>query len=208
MFCPVCCTVRLLSWCCATSPCAQSCFEEAGRLLLLRPRQQAISSDQQAAMGALCGRRYTEIWAPAMLARIHPVQLGWLTSQIYLWFTVVVYVYASYDDHISDRRKTRCVFVMKLHLLMVHVEICKKMVLGWYFCMSCSRQSANLDKMDRNSLYENTRVSNLPRVDGVQNSPNNFDLNPVTLTYDILPWPLTLVILTLVTLTLDHLFWN
>ncbi len=30
---------------------------------------------------------------------------------------------------------------------------------------------------------ENAHVSHLPRVDGVQNSPNNFDLNPVTLTY-------------------------
>ncbi len=27
---------------------------------------------------------------------------------------------------------------------------------------------------------ENARVSHLPRVDGVQNSPNNFDLNHVT----------------------------
>ena len=32
---------------------------------------------------------------------------------------------------------------------------------------------------------ENACVSHLPRVDGVQKSPNNFDLNPVTLTYDL-----------------------
>ncbi len=37
-------------------------------------------------------------------------------------------------------------------------------------------------------INENARVSNLPRVDGVQNSPNNLDLNPVTLTYDLWPW--------------------
>ena len=54
-------------------------------------------------------------------------------------------------------------------------------------------------------INQNACVSHLPRVDGVQNSPNNFDLNPVTLTYDICSWPTTL---TLVTLTLDHLFWN
>ncbi len=39
---------------------------------------------------------------------------------------------------------------------------------------------------------ENARVSHLLRVDGVQNSPNNFDLNPVTLTYDLWPWTTTL----------------
>ncbi len=32
---------------------------------------------------------------------------------------------------------------------------------------------------------ENARVSHLPRVDGVQNSLNNFDLSPVTLNYDL-----------------------
>ncbi len=35
-------------------------------------------------------------------------------------------------------------------------------------------------------IYENARMSHLPRVDGVQ----NFD--PVTLTYDLWPWPTTL----------------
>ena len=35
------------------------------------------------------------------------------------------------------------------------------------------------------NLNENARVSHLTRVNGVQNSPNNFDLKPVTLTYDI-----------------------
>ena len=59
---------------------------------------------------------------------------------------------------------------------------------------------------------ENARVSHLPPADGVQNSPNNFDLNPVILSYDL--WPTTFTFslatltLTLVTLTLDHLFWN
>ncbi len=48
---------------------------------------------------------------------------------------------------------------------------------------------------------ENARVSHLPRFDGVQNPPNNFDLNPVTLTFVTLT-------LTLVTLTFDHLFGN
>ena len=81
------------------------------------------------------------------------------------------------------------------------------------------------------SMYnENALVSHLPRVDGVQNSPNNFDLNPVTLTYDLdlwpwwpwpwplRPWPWTIfsetrlktgffIFLTLVTLTFDLWPW-
>ncbi len=32
---------------------------------------------------------------------------------------------------------------------------------------------------------ENTQVSHLLQVDGVQNFPENFDLDPVTLNYDL-----------------------
>ncbi len=38
---------------------------------------------------------------------------------------------------------------------------------------------------DYYNVNKNARMSHLPRVDGVQNSPNNFDLNPVALTYDL-----------------------
>ncbi len=34
-------------------------------------------------------------------------------------------------------------------------------------------------------MNENACVSHLPRVDGVESSPNKFDLDPVTLTYDL-----------------------
>ncbi len=34
-------------------------------------------------------------------------------------------------------------------------------------------------------MHENARMSHLPRVDGVKNFPKNFDLNFVTLTYDL-----------------------
>ena len=37
---------------------------------------------------------------------------------------------------------------------------------------------------------ENARMSHLLRVDGVQNFPNSFDLDPATLTYNLWPWPL------------------
>ena len=45
----------------------------------------------------------------------------------------------------------------------------------------CSSKLINIEK----NYHENVRVSHLPRVDWVQNSPNNFDLNPMTLTYDL-----------------------
>ena len=35
------------------------------------------------------------------------------------------------------------------------------------------------------SKNENARVLHLPRIDLVQTSPNNFDLNPVNLNYDL-----------------------
>ena len=55
---------------------------------------------------------------------------------------------------------------------------------------------------------ENVDVLHLPRVNGVLNSPNSFDLDP--LAFDLRPLNLTFVTLTLtlVTLTLDHLFRN
>ncbi len=45
------------------------------------------------------------------------------------------------------------------------------------------------------------------RGDGLQNSSNDFELDPATLNYDLLTWPLIFVTLnlTLVILTLDHL---
>ncbi len=36
-------------------------------------------------------------------------------------------------------------------------------------------------------LHENARMSHLPQVHGVENTPNKFDLDPVTLTYDLNP---------------------
>ena len=35
-------------------------------------------------------------------------------------------------------------------------------------------------------INENACVLHLPRVNGAENSPNNFDIEPVILTYDLL----------------------
>ncbi len=50
---------------------------------------------------------------------------------------------------------------------------------------------------NQNKCNESARMSHLSRVDRIPNSQNNFDLNPVTLTYDLDPrdldlWPMTL----------------
>ena len=68
----------------------------------------------------------------------------------------------------------------------------------------CQTSSHTVTAVTWRKTNENAHVLHLLRVDGVQNSPNNFDLDPVILTYYLWPWPATL---TLVTLTLDHLFW-
>ena len=52
------------------------------------------------------------------------------------------------------------------------------------------------------NINENARVSHLLQVEEVQNSPNSFDLNPMTFDLDLRP--LTFVTLTLETLTLIY----
>ncbi len=48
----------------------------------------------------------------------------------------------------------------------------------------------------------------LPWVDGVQNFPNNFDLDPTTVTFDLCDLDIDPRELDLRPLTLDHLFWH
>ena len=59
----------------------------------------------------------------------------------------------------------------------------------WLVFERISQIQAKIQAKVRFKQNENARVLHLPRVDGVQNSPNNFDLNPVTLTYDLDLWP-------------------
>ena len=66
----------------------------------------------------------------------------------------------------------------------------------WAHCAIC-KGGLNKTHLIENMCNENTRVSHLPWVDGVERSPNRLDLDHVTLTYNrhpcyIWPWPTAL----------------
>ena len=51
----------------------------------------------------------------------------------------------------------------------------------------CCRQTQK-NQLVCKTFYENARVSHLPRVDGVESSPNVSDHDPVTLTHGLDPY--------------------